>query len=66
MSTQELRDQTIDELLVKEYEVKGKLFELVNELKLTKKLEKPHLVRQLKREVARIKTIINQKKMVKP
>lgn len=65
MSTQELRDQSIEELVVKEQEIKGELFGLVNELKLMKKLEKPHLIKQLRREVARVKTIINEKKRVK-
>lgn len=65
MKAQELRDLSIDELMAKQVEVKVELFELVNELKVSKKLEKPHLVPQLRRDIARIKTIINQKKMVK-
>ncbi len=65
MKAQDLRDQSIDELMLKEIEVKGELFELVNELKLNKKLEKPHLIPKLRRDIARIKTIINEKKVVK-
>jgi large subunit ribosomal protein L29 len=65
MNAQELRDQTIEELMVKEEEVKSELFALVNEFMLMKKLEKPHMIKKLRKDVARIKTIINEKKRVK-
>ena len=40
------------------------LFALVNERKRTKKMEKPHLIRQKKKEKARLLTILREKQSV--
>lgn len=59
----ELRDQSIDELLATCQDLRKKLFELTNQLKQDKKLEKPHLIRQTKKEIARILTIVSEKQL---
>lgn len=63
MKAQECRDQSIEELLLKEEEIRSEIFHLVNEIKLTKKTEKPHLYRALRKDIARIKTIIREKQL---
>lgn len=62
MKAQELRDQSVEELELKEKELNRDLFTLINELKLSKKIEKPHLVREKRKEIARIKTVLREKR----
>lgn len=58
----ELRDQTVEELeaLYKDY--KKSLFELKNRKQQEKKLEKTHLKQSIKKNIARVLTIITQKR----
>lgn len=61
LKAKDLRDQSIEELQAT-YEDKCKeLFGLKNDLQHAKKLDKPHLIRQTRREIARLLTMINQK-----
>ena len=60
MKAKELRELTDDELLTRLRETKAKLFHL-RMAKATGKLEQPHLFRQLRREVARIKTLLRER-----
>jgi ribosomal protein L29 len=59
--TKELREQTVDELNLLRKEEEKKLFALVNENRVTKKLEKPHRIGAAKKRIARILTIIGEK-----
>lgn len=60
MKAQELRDKSVDEL-------KGQLLELLREQfnlrmqKATGQLSQAHLLKQTRREIARVKTVINEK-----
>ncbi|MBN2478617.1 MAG: 50S ribosomal protein L29 [Parachlamydiales bacterium] len=54
---QELLDKSDDQLESRLPEIDKELFNLRNELKINHKLEKPHLLRALKKERARILTI---------
>lgn len=60
MNAQELRDKSVDEL-------KGQLLELLREQfnlrmqKATGQLSQAHLLKQTRREIARVKTVINEK-----
>lgn len=65
MKAQECRDQSIEELMLKEEELRSEIFHHVNEMKLTKKSEKPHLYRELRKSIARVKTIIREKQLEK-
>jgi large subunit ribosomal protein L29 len=60
---QEFRDQSLEDLEANCRDARKELFELVNEMKLTKKVEKPHLVRHKKREIALLLTVINEKRL---
>ena len=56
----ELREQTVDELRAREQELAGQLFALrLN--KATGQLESPAKVRQARREMARVLTVLREK-----
>lgn len=55
------RDMSIEELEVMLTDLCKELFNLTNESKKTKKLEKPHLLRQKKKEKARLLTVLHEK-----
>lgn len=55
----QLRDFTKDELLQKKHELEEELFNLRLK-KMTKQLENPLRLRNLRRDVARINTILNE------
>jgi large subunit ribosomal protein L29 len=57
----EYRDMSIPELNALIDDTQKELFKIVNEFKLTKKLEKPHLIRQKKKEKARMLTVLTEK-----
>ena len=61
----EIRDQKEDQLEFRLAEIDREHFDLVNELKVTHKLEKPHLLKSLKKEKAQILTILTERKKVK-
>ena len=61
MKTQELRALTKDELLQKEKALREELFKL-NLQRYGDRVEKPHMFSLIKRDIARIKTILNEKK----
>lgn len=55
-----LRSFTTEELLAESAQCEKDLFELRNELSLSKKLEKPHLISSTKKKKARILTLIRE------
>ncbi len=62
---EELRNLSIDDLKQKYQELSKEIFELANELKLTRKLEKPHLLQKAKKDRARVLTVLNEGKGVR-
>lgn len=64
MKVQEFRDQSVEELKANLEETKRELFELRNQQRHSTKIEKPHLLKQKKREIAQIKTILREKELV--
>jgi large subunit ribosomal protein L29 len=62
MKAKELVEQTVDELRVKERDLNEQLFQLRFQA-ATAQLEKPAKIRQVKRDLARIKTVIRQKEL---
>lgn len=60
---QELRDLSEEELEVRQEDLRKKIFELRNQQKLEKKIEESHLLRESKKEIARILTIMREKKI---
>lgn len=57
----ELKDQSVDELKAVYQELSKDIFELKSEIKITRKMEKPHLIREKKRDRARVLTVMRQK-----
>jgi len=63
VKTEELRNLTKEELLAKEKSLKEELFKL-NLQRFGSRVEKPHMFSLLKRDVARIQTILNEKAQI--
>ena len=61
MKTQELRSLSKEELLQKEKSLKDELYKL-NMQRYGGRVEKPHMFSLIKKDIARIKTILNEKK----
>lgn len=55
------KDQSMEELKALYHELCRDIFELRNEVSINKKIEKPHMVKQKKRDRARLLTILRQK-----
>jgi large subunit ribosomal protein L29 len=55
----ELRDLTVEELKAKEKTLKEELFKL-NLQRYSGRVDKPHMFSNVKKEIARIKTILNE------
>lgn len=65
MKAKEMRDQTIDELEATYNDARKELFQLINEMQRTKKIEKPHLLRQKRKDIARLLTVLTEKQSAK-
>lgn len=59
----EFRDQSAEELKALYQDLSKELFQLRNEMKVTRKMEKPHLVRGKKKDRARVMTILREKEI---
>lgn len=57
----ELNDQSVSELKSAIGDLDRELFALRNELATQRKLEKPHLIKEKRRQKARILTLLTQK-----
>jgi large subunit ribosomal protein L29 len=57
----ELRDMSLVELEAAHQEVRKELFELINDAHREKKVEKPHRIREKRKEIARLLTVISEK-----
>ena len=56
----ELKDKPADELKALYRDLSKQIYELSNEMKVTRKTEKPHLKRSHKRDRARVLTVLRQ------
>jgi len=61
---EELRSKTEEELTSIVSDLDVEIFKLRNELKVTRKLEKPHVLSQKKRARARVLTVLTEKEKV--
>ena len=59
-NTAELREKSVDELNTRERELTEQLFKLRFQ-RATGRIESPAKMRQVRREIARIKTLLNEK-----
>lgn len=62
LKAQELRNQSIEELKTLYSDLCAELFHLVNERRIKQSLEKPHLIKEKKKERARLLTILREKR----
>jgi large subunit ribosomal protein L29 len=63
LTAQEIEDKAVPEILALLGETRRALFELLNEAQRTKKMEKPHLKREKRKEIARLLTILRRKQL---
>jgi large subunit ribosomal protein L29 len=63
LKAKNLRDQSIEELEAILLDTKKELFTLKNEMKQSKKLEKPHLLSEKKNDIAKLLTVVREKQM---
>lgn len=56
-----LRDMSVDELQAILSDLAKEIYNLVNEMKRTSKPEKPHMLRQKRKDKARLLTILHEK-----
>jgi len=61
LAASDLREQTVEELEKREQDLADQLFALRFQ-KVTGQLEKPSKVRQVRRDMARVLTVLNEKK----
>jgi len=61
MKVGEIRDQTVEELRDKERELADQLFALRLQ-KVTGQLEKPARIREVRRDLARVMTVLREKR----
>ncbi len=57
----ELKDQSVKELQAHVHGLDREIFQLRNELAVQRKLEKPHRIKEKRKDKARILTILTQK-----
>lgn len=60
MKTTELREKSVDELNARERDLNEQLFKLRFQ-RATGRIENPNKIREVKREIARIKTLLNER-----
>ena len=65
MEMKELLDLTAEELLQREKQLRKELFNLRFQL-VSGRVESPSRIRQVRRDIARVKTIYNMKRVNKP
>ena len=63
LEVKNLRDQTVDELKTLSNDLSREIFELRNELSMNRKLAKPHLLNEKKKDRARVLTILTEKEV---
>jgi len=63
MKAKELKEQTSEELKLKESDLYDQLFKLRFQA-ATAQLEKPAKIRQVRRDLARVKTVLRQKQIL--
>jgi large subunit ribosomal protein L29 len=60
VKTAELRDKSVDELNARERDLNEQLFKLRFQ-RATGRIENPNKIREVKREIARIKTLLSER-----
>ena len=58
----DLRNQSLDELELLYHNLQKGLYEIVNQWKISKKLNSSHLIREHKKDIAKVLTVLQEKK----
>ena len=61
MKIKEIRELTEAELILKEKEIRNSIFNIRTQMQLGR-AETPFQIRKIKRDIAKIKTVLNEKK----
>ena len=61
LNPEDLKKQNLEELKAVYGDLSKEIYEIKTEFSITRKLEKPHLLREKKKDRARVMTAINQK-----
>lgn len=59
----DLRDLSLDELEANYQDQRKQLFQFINEKEQARQFEKPHRIRQTRKEIARLLTVISEKQI---
>jgi len=59
----ELREQTIEELEALQGDLRKELYEMKGEAKQSQKFEKAHRLPQIRKDIARVLTVLREKQM---
>ncbi len=62
-NAKELKSQSSEELNALYQDLSKELFHMRNEMKITRKMEKPHLVRIKKKDRARVMTVLREREI---
>ena len=62
MKTSEIREMSREDIIIKIAELQDELFDLRMQ-KATAALEKPHKIKELRHNIARMKTVLNERKV---
>ena len=62
-NAKDLRDQSQEELKAIYQDMSKEIFQLRNEMKISRKVEKPHLLRLKRKDRARVMTILREKEI---
>ncbi len=63
LDLKEIRSQSVEALKAQVKEISKEIYNLENELRLNKKLDKPHLLRSKKKDRARVMLVVHEKKL---
>ena len=61
LTAKKLREQTVEELKAQHADLSKEIFKIDCEISIARKLEKPHLRREKKRDKARVLTVLHEK-----
>jgi len=61
LKMKDLKNQAVEELEAQVRDLSKEIYDLKCEMRITRKVEKPHMVREKKRDRARLLTVLRQK-----
>ena len=64
LKAKDLRDLAVEELEDRLRNCRRELFDMINDLRQSQKTDKPHLMRYLRKDIARLLTVLREKNRV--